>query len=257
MRKGLPDWVRRQLDPLQRYELRVVLLVLAMVLVVVPFATLLFQVLAEGPITRLDSRLANDLNRAVYQRDGVVGFLKVLSYLGGPPMLTVLVVAASGYVLWRRQPRLAIFLAVTSAGGGIVDSIVKILVDRPRPLVDHAVATAFGKSFPSGHAMSSTVVYGALLVVFLPALRGRFRRAAVILTVVVVAAVGSSRLMLGVHFVSDVIGGYVLGLAWLAGSVALFETWRVERGQRPSEPLQEGVEPEAGAALRGEGVGST
>lgn len=255
MKNGLPVWVRRQLDPLQRYELRILLLIAAMVLVAVPFATLLFQVLAEGPITRLDSRLANDLNRAVHHRDGIVGFLKFLSFLGGPPLLTVLVVAAAAYVLWRNQLRLAVFLVVTSAGGGIVDTIVKILVDRPRPLVDHAIATAHGKSFPSGHAMSSTVVYGALLVVFLPALRGRFRQALVVATCVIVAGVGSSRLMLGVHFVSDVVGGFVLGLAWLAGSVAVFETWRVERGQRPSEPFHEGVEPEAGAALRGDASG--
>lgn len=253
MRKGLPDWVRRQLDPLQRYELRIVLLIAAMVLVAVPFATLLFQVLAEGPITRVDSSIANDLNAAVHDRDGVVGFLKFLSLLGGPPLLTALVVPATAYVLWRGQPRLAIFLVVTSLGGGIVDTIVKVLVDRPRPLVDHAIATAHGKSFPSGHAMSSTVVYGALLVVFLPAIYRQHRRIFVAAIIVIVAAVGSSRLLLGVHFVSDVIGGYVLGLAWLAGSVAVFETWRVERGQRATEPLEEGVEPEAGAALRGEG----
>ena len=252
MKKGLPDWVRRQLDPLQRYELRLVLLFVTMVLVVVPFATLLFQVLAEGPITRVDGEVANDLNRAVHDRDGVIGFLKFLSFLGGPPLLTALVVPATAYLLWRGLPRLAVFLVVTTAGGGLVDTIVKVLVDRPRPLVDHAIATAHGKSFPSGHAMSSTVVYGALLVVFLPAVYRRYRRPLVIAAGVVVAAVGSSRLLLGVHFVSDVIGGYVLGLAWLSGSVAVFETWRVERGRRATAPLEEGVEPEAGAALRGE-----
>jgi membrane-associated phospholipid phosphatase len=57
-------------------------------------------------------------------------------------------------------------------------------------------------------------------------------------------------LVLGVHFLTDVIGGYVLGLAWLLGAVAAFEIWRVELGRRPSEPLAEGVEPEAGPALR-------
>lgn len=253
MKKGLPDWVRRQLDPLQRYELRLVLLFVTMVLVVVPFATLLFQVLAEGPITRFDAGIANDLNRAVHDRDGVVGLLRFLSFLGGPPLLTALVAPATVYLLWRGQPRLAAFLVVTTAGGGLVDTIVKVLVDRPRPLVDHAIATAHGKSFPSGHAMSSTVVYGALLVVFLPAVYRRYRRTLVAVVVVIVAAVGSSRLLLGVHFVSDVIGGYVLGLAWLAGSVAVFETWRVERGRRATAPLAEGVEPEAGAALRGDG----
>ena len=48
-------------------------------------------------------------------------------------------------------------------------------------------------------------------------------------------------MVLGVHFLSDVVGGYVLGTAWLVGSVALFETWRVERGRRPSQPFEEGL----------------
>jgi len=132
---------------------------------------------------------------------------------------------------------------------------VKILVDRPRPVVDHPVATAWGKSFPSGHAMSSTVTYGALLLTFLPVLPGRRRAAAVVATAALVLVIGSSRLILGVHFLTDVIGGYVLGLAWLLGATAAFEIWRVELGGRRAEPLAEGVEPEAGPALRGDRAG--
>jgi undecaprenyl-diphosphatase len=143
------------------------------------------------------------------------------------------------------------FLVLTVLGGGIVDSLVKMLVNRPRPHVDHPIQTAMGKSFPSGHSMSSLICYGALLVIFLPVLtRPRDRRIAVVATCVLVLAIGLSRLMLGVHFVTDVLGGYVLGAAWLAGAVAIFEVWRIERGKRPTEPLAEGVEPEAGRALR-------
>ncbi len=76
--------------------------------------------------------------------------------------------------------------------------------------------------------MSSTITYGALLVALYPLLPPRFRRMATAFVVVLVLAVGTSRLFLGVHFVSDVIGGYVLGLAWLFGAVAAFETWNVE-----------------------------
>jgi undecaprenyl-diphosphatase len=140
---------------------------------------------------------------------------------------------------------------LTTIGGGLVDSAVKILVNRPRPIVDHPVHTAFGKSFPSGHSMSSLICFGALLVIFLPALRHTVaRRVAVAGTIVLVLAIGLSRLMLGVHFVTDVIGGYVLGAAWLIGAIAIFEVWRIERGKRPTTPLSEGVEPEAAPALR-------
>jgi undecaprenyl-diphosphatase len=66
---------------------------------------------------------------------------------------------------------------------------------------------------------------------------------AVIATIVLVLAIGASRVLLGVHFVSDVVGGWVLGLAWLIGAVAVFEIWREEEGGPPVQPLEEGVEP--------------
>jgi len=154
-------------------------------------------------------------------------------------------VAVAAVVLLRRhRARLALFLVVTTAVGGLLDTAVKVAVSRSRPSLVDPVATAAGKSFPSGHAMSSTVVYGALLLVFLPYVARRWRPAVVAGAVVVVLAVGFTRLALGVHYISDVLGGYVLGLAWLAASTAAFSIWRVERGRPPVEPM-EGLEPEA------------
>jgi undecaprenyl-diphosphatase len=250
MRAGLPQVVRRRLDPEARYGLRLTLLGLALVLVAAPFSTLLFQVLAKGPLTRFDGSLADRLNDFAHSSPALVHALELLSWLGRPAWLAVVVGVAAG-VAWRRgRHRLTAFLVLTAIGGGLVDSLVKMLVDRPRPVVDHPIATAFGKSFPSGHAMSSLVCYGAVLLAFLPAMRPRMRTLAVAATALLVLAIGSSRLLLGVHFLSDVLGGYVLGLAWLAGAVAAFEIWRVEEGRRPAEPLSEGVEPEVGPALR-------
>ena len=191
-------------------------------------------------------------NGSAYQRPEhrAVDGLQVISFLGKPPFLYAVITVAAAFAWRRGRWRLVVFLVVTPIGGGVVDTLVKIAVDRPRPIVDHPVATALGKSFPSGHAMSSTVTYGALLVVFLPVLAPHLRRVAVGAVVVLVLAIGASRLLLGVHFVSDVVGGYVLGLAWLSGAVAVFETWRVDDGRRRSDPLREGIEPEAAEALR-------
>jgi undecaprenyl-diphosphatase len=68
--------------------------------------------------------------------------------------------------------------------------------------------------------------------------------------VLLVAAICFSRLALGVHFITDVVGGVVLGLAWLAASTAAFSIWRVERG-RPPVQVKEGVEPEAADLVEG------
>jgi len=227
------------------------LLGIAIILVAVPFATLLFQVVAKGPLTRLDGDIANKLNDLVYESDVAVRVLETISWFGKPIWFYILIGSAVLW-LWRKgQRRLVWFLVVTSLGGGIVDTVVKILVDRPRPIVDHPIHEAFGKSFPSGHAMSSLVSYGALYLVFVPAFRTRrSRHVALAVTLAICLAIGSSRLLLGVHFLSDVLGGYVLGLAWLIGSVAVFEIWRKEEGRPVTDPIEEGVEPEAAPDLR-------
>jgi len=251
---GVPEVVAERVAPAGRYGLRVVLLIAAFVLVTVPFSILAFEVLAKGPITRMDSSVANWMNGWVHGRPWLVSTLQVVSDFGVPLWLAVIVTAGSLYALWRGRLRLAVFLVVTVVGGGLVDTFVKVLVNRPRPVVDHPIDTAFGKSFPSGHAMSSTLTYGALLFVFLPVLPRRWRHLAIAGALAIVLAVGSSRLLLGVHFVSDVLGGYILGLAWLLAATAVFEIWRKEEGKRPAHVLEEGVEPEAGPALRGDAV---
>src|SRR5581483_9598277 len=147
---------------------------------------------------------------------------------------------------WVRQHvRLVIYLAATALGGAAVDTIVKIVVARPRPRLDHPIATAFGKSFPSGHSFTATALYGALLLCFMPFIVPPLRRWVIGAYVLLVSAIAFSRLALGVHFLTDVLGGIVLGAAWLAASTAAFEIWRAERGRKPSEPLRKGVEPEA------------
>lgn len=222
----LPRTWRARLDPNERYGMRLTLVLAAVLIVAIPFAYLTFNVLGAGSLTRLDSRVADSLNAWVNGRPSTVRALEWVSWLANVVTLCG-VVAAAAVSLWRTgRHRLAVFVVVTSAGGGIIDTLVKLAVNRPRPVVDHPVATAFGKSFPSGHTMSATVVYGALLVAFWALMSKRWRPVALAGVVCLVLAVASSRLLLGVHFLSDVIGGFLLGLAWLSGSTAAFQTWR-------------------------------
>jgi len=236
--------VRRRLDPDGRYGLRVTLFGLGFLLVAIPFGLLLEQVKRNGPLLRLDTSAARHLHEWVRHSDDLVRQLKILSFFGSPVWFYVIVIPAVFWVWRRGHVRLAVFLIVTTLGGGLLDTIVKEVVGRPRPSLVDPVATAHGKSFPSGHAMSATVVYGALLMVFLPVIGRRYRPAVLVGAILLVAAIGFTRLALGVHFISDVLGGVVLGLAWLAVSAAAFSTWRVERG-RPPVDISEGLEPEA------------
>ena len=239
---------RRRLDPEARYGLRLTLVALAFLLVAIPFGLLLEQVKGNGPLIRLDTSAARHLHDWARHSDALVRELKILTFFGSPIWLYLLVTPAVLWVWRRGHARLAVFLIVTTLGGGLLDTVVKEVVGRARPSLVAPVATAHGKSFPSGHAMSSTIAYGALLLVFLPAIGRRYRPAVIGGAVMLVLAIGFSRLALGVHYISDVVGGYILGLAWLAASTAAFSTWRVERGRPPVEP-GEGIEPEVAADL--------
>jgi membrane-associated phospholipid phosphatase len=244
MHDGLPAAVERKLDPVQRYGLRLTLFGLAILLVAVPFGALLGQVVSDGPVTHWDADVSEWLHATVVDRELVIAALEVVSFLGKPIWLFVIIGLPTLWLARGRHWHLALFLAITAIGGGIIDTIVKEAVARPRPILDDPISSARGYSFPSGHAMSATVCYGALLLAFAVALDPRSRQRATAGVIALVAAICFSRLALGVHYVSDVLGGVVLGLAWLAASVAAWEIWREDRGLRRTAPLIEGVEPE-------------
>ncbi|WP_089008637.1 phosphatase PAP2 family protein [Micromonospora viridifaciens] len=213
------------------------------------FGVLLMLVrLHWGPLYHADREAAEWFNALVAPHHALVTVLQAVTDLGGRPVLIWLVTIAVVGLLIRRQPRLAVYLIVTGVGGLILDPSLKALVGRLRPVVDVPITHAPGNSFPSGHALGSFVAYGALLLVFLPAMAPRWRRPAIALVAVLVFLIGLTRIALGVHFVSDVFGGWLLGVAWLGVTAYAFRLWRRERG-RPVPPISEGLEPEAGEEI--------
>ena len=223
---------------------------LALVLLAVPFGYLLEQVVNKGPFLTVDKAAANHLHYWVLGSAALVMVLKIISFLGFPPWFWFLVGGAALYLFVNGRKRLTFFLLSTTIGSSIINTVVKVLVSRDRPTLASPVATASGKSFPSGHSMSSIVCYGALLLVFMPLVSKRYRLATTIGVATLIFAIGFSRMALGVHFISDVLAGWALGLAWLAASAAAFNIFRAERGRQPVEPLKQGVEPEAKKDLK-------
>lgn len=241
---ALPKPVARRLDPDARFGLRVTLLALALALVGIPFGLLLDQVKTNGPLVKVDTSAANHLHGWVLAHPAVADAFRVISFLASPPWFYLLIGSAAAFWWFRgAHHRLAAYLLTTGLLGGIVDTAVKLAVNRDRPSLEHPIASAHGKSFPSGHTMLATYGYGCLLLAFLPLMPQRLRRPAIGAWLLSVAVVGFARLGLGVHYITDVLGGFVLGMAWLVASTAAFSIWRVERGKRPVEPT-EGLEPE-------------
>jgi membrane-associated phospholipid phosphatase len=119
-----------------------------------------------------------------------------------------------------------------------------VLIERPRPSLPSAIAHAPGGSFPSGHALTAVVGTATIVLILLPALHGAWRVVAWAVAALVSALSGACRVLLGVHYVSDVVAGWILGAAIVLGTAAAFETWRRDEGRPPSDPAREGTEPE-------------
>jgi membrane-associated phospholipid phosphatase len=236
--------VGRRLDPDERYGLRLTLALVAAVGLGVPFLVLLLLVQrAWSPLLRVDQGVAADLHSLALRSPGLVRALDAISTGFAPMVFRVAATGLGGWLLVRRRSRLAVWVLVTTWGAALIGVVVKDAVRRARPIFVEAVATAPGRSFPSGHALGSVVGCGVLLLVLLPLLPRATRPVAWVAAAVVVAAVGFARVGLGVHYLSDVLAGWVLGLAWLAGTATVFTTWRSELGAGVP-PLAEGLEPE-------------
>lgn len=243
MKRGLPEWAQRRFDPAGRYGLRLTLFAIAAALVAIPFSYLLLQVLDSGPLTRVDQGVAEAIHEWIRGSRPLVALAFFFSFLGVPPWFYVTIGGSAFWFYRNGYWRLALFMVTTPLLGGLISTAVKVSVDRPRPELDEPITEAFGKSFPSGHAMSSTIGYGTLLLAFMPFIPPRWRPRAIAGYVLLVLAIAASRLGLGVHYLSDVVGGIVLGAAWLCISVATFRIWRREQRKRTADVL-EGVEPE-------------
>lgn len=132
--------------------------------------------------------------------------------LGGGLVLTLMALLAGVYLAIRRRRRAALLLFMIFAGRLVVE-LMKIIVDRPRPGVSPHLVAVTGNSFPSGHAANAMITY--LAIALLLPVAQRNRAIAVGIGLAVALQVGVSRVMLGVHWPSDVIGGWAFALAWI------------------------------------------
>ncbi len=222
-----------------RFGRRALLGWIALLLGAVPFLLLWLLVQASwSPLAALDGEVAASLNEAVSGSPMLVSVLTAVTDLGGTGVGVLVMTLATVFLLIRGQRRLAAFVATAGLGLAVLGPLTKAIVDRARPVVESPVIeTPSNASFPSGHSMTAMVAWGALLLVTLPSVRRGARPWLVAATVLVVVAVGVTRLALGVHFVSDVLAGWALGAGWLAVTAAAFRGWQHDRQLHDAVPL--------------------
>jgi len=181
-----------------------------------------------GPTGLVDQPAASFV--VAHRQGWLTGVMRLVTDLGAAGVLVPLVLAAGLAWRWRRGTwRPLALLAGAVAGAWVVQVAVKQLVERPRPPAALAVSHATGFAFPSGHATDAAAVYGMLAVLLARSGRGAARVAAWAGAAALIALVGLSRLYLGVHWLSDVVAGAGLGIAWL---LAIFTAGRVGQPRR-------------------------
>ncbi|HYV58139.1 MAG TPA: phosphatase PAP2 family protein [Candidatus Nitrosopolaris sp.] len=180
--------------------------------------------IAETKFTAFDVRL---LDFVVDHRTGwLTGIMRIVTWLGSRWILAPLIILVGGFfVLRRRDWRPGTRLAAALVGGFGVHMFVRHFVERPRPPARFWIDAYTGSSFPSLHATLTIAVYGMLSAVLCANQSPGKRTLIWSLAALVTLVVGASRVYLGAHWPTDVLGGYALGTAWLSFLVATPLVW--------------------------------
>lgn len=195
------------------------------------FAVLLALVLlAPGrpPLLPLDARVDDRLHAVALAHPGWTALnLAFTTWVWGPLTMRLLSVAAAAVLLLRGRRRLALWALAACGLGWALEQAVKAAVGRPRPHWTHPVDSATLAAFPSGHAVAASVACVTLVwLLRLCGVRGGWWALTVVAGAIPVAGVGFTRVYLGVHWPSDVLAGWLLGAAVVAGCAAALAPWR-------------------------------
>ncbi len=153
-----------------------------------------------------------DALRAIALRDGrspnwLISVFQGITWMGDAAQRSILMIAAGGWLLWKQRVRAALVMIIFPSLAGATSSILKQIFARARPEIVPHLDTFSNLSFPSGHATNATAIL-LLCALLLP---GRNRGLWLTVALIGAAAVGLSRLLLGVHWPSDVVAGWLWG----------------------------------------------
>jgi undecaprenyl-diphosphatase len=196
------------------------------------FSYIADEMTEQSLMVRVDHLIVGWLQ--AHETEGGERFFSIMSWIGSQVM-TGIVIVGVGWLALRRDWFRAIALTLAVVGGTLLNDLLKALFHRGRPETAIEFIKYQSWSFPSGHAMNSLIGFGFVAYLFLEHTTDRRARVAIIAaTLVLVGLVGFSRLYLGVHYLSDVIAGYLAGAVWLLVCIAALRFAERQRAGRPS-----------------------
>ena len=191
-----------------------VILVLLSVVFLAGLADLAWGIVVGLPVRRTDAAFMIGVEAA--RIPWVTLFMRLYTHLGDVVVAGIIVLAICAALWWKERKSYAIFVFGVTFSAVVVNSVLKVVVERTRPPAMFAAANVpVSASFPSGHTVLGVTLGGALAIIVL--VEYGFRRGLfpAILLIAAGALLGISRVYLGVHWLSDVLGGWLLGMAWL------------------------------------------
>ena len=214
--------------PRDREELRILLVAVAVLAMLWVFAALANAV-REGETRQFDEWVLGALRQEADKGQlrgprWLTWGAEDITALGSPTVLGLTVLAVTGYLLLHGLYRNGMFIFAASVGGWVLNWLLKLAFSRARPDVVPHLREVMSSSFPSGHALTSAAVYLTLGTLLMRIAEGRLGKYyCIAIAMFVTFLVGVSRVFLGVHYPSDVIAGWLIGMSW-----ALL-CWAVER----------------------------
>lgn len=188
------------------------------------------DVINHEPLTVADSQLSTWLHS--HGSPFLTNAMFVATSFGSTVTVTCISIALGLYLLWRRRFFWLAALVSSVLGGVLLNRLLKYAFHRARPHFNDPILTLTSYSFPSGHTMMATVLYGVVAAyLFAKTPDWRWRVFIILLATFLIALVGFSRIYLGAHYLSDVLGAMAEGLAWLSLCLTLLHS--IRRQQNP------------------------
>jgi membrane-associated phospholipid phosphatase len=199
--------------------------ILVFVTMILTLAKISEDVVNNEPLPLADIQFSNWLHS--HGSPLLTKAMLVATSFGSTVTVTCIAVALGLYLIWRRQFYWLAVVAASVGGGALLNRLLKYAFQRPRPHFDDPILRLTSYSFPSGHTMAATVLYGVIAAYLFARTRDWRWRVLIILSAsLLIALVGFSRIYLGAHYLSDVLAAMAEGLAWMSLCLTLFDYLR-------------------------------